>query len=92
MKLKLNLLKPFSDAVGKKELGIEFNGKTIEELFRYLIQKYPKLGKDLLKKNNEITDYVSVFVNDKPISVLDEMKTKLEDGDELLLFVPISGG
>ena len=92
MKLKLNLLKPFSDAVGKKELWIEFNGNTIEELFRYLIQKYPKLGKELLKKNNEITDYVSVFVNDKPISVLDEMETQLEDGDELLLFVPISGG
>ncbi len=92
MRLKLNLLKPFSDAVGKKELEIEFEGITLEELFRNLIQKYPKLKNDLLKENNQITDYVSVFINDKPLSVLNGMKTKLNNGDELLLFVPISGG
>jgi MoaD family protein len=92
MKLKLNLLKPFSDVVGNKELGFDFNGKTIEDLFAELVEKYPKLKEELYTENNEITDYVSIFVNDKPLSALDGVNTKLKNGDELLFFVPISGG
>jgi MoaD family protein len=92
MKLKLNLLKPFSDAVGKKQLSLEFKGKTLCDLLFYLVEKYPKMRDDLLTDKNDITDYVSVFVNDKPLSVLDGEQTKLKDGDELLIFVPISGG
>ncbi len=92
MKLKLNLLKPFSDAIGKKELGFEFEGGTLQELFEALVEKYPKLKKELYSKNDEITDYVSIFINDKPLSVLNGLKTKLKNGDELLFFVPISGG
>ena len=92
MNLKLNLLKPFSDAVGKKQLSLEFSGKTLGDLLFYLVEKYPKMRDDLLTEKNDITDYVSVFVNDKPLSVLDGEQTKLKDGDELLIFVPISGG
>ncbi|WP_455392212.1 MoaD family protein [[Eubacterium] cellulosolvens] len=92
MKLKLNMLKPFSDVIGKKELGFEFSGKTIEELFAALVEKYPKMKEELYTANNEVTDYVSIFVNDKPLSALKGMETRLKNGDELLFFVPISGG
>lgn len=92
MKLKLNLLKPFSDIVGKKELGFDFNGKTLEELFKELVEKYPKLKEELYTDKNEVTDYISIFINDKPLSVLNGMETQLKNGDELLFFVPISGG
>ncbi len=92
MKLKLNMLKPFSDVIGKKELGFEFDGKTIEDLFKALVNKYPKLKDELYTKDDEITDYVSIFVNDKPLSALNGVDTKLKNGDELLFFVPISGG
>ena len=92
MKLKLNLLKPFSDIVGKKELGFEFKGGTLEDLIKALVEKYPKLKEEFYTKNDEVTDYISIFVNDKPLSVLNGLNTKLNNGDELLFFVPISGG
>ena len=92
MKLKLNLLKPFSDAIGTKELGLDFDGKTIEDLINKLVETYTKLRTELYMENDEVTDYVSIFVNDKPISVLGGLKTELKDGDELLFFIPISGG
>lgn len=92
MKLKLNLLKPFSDVVGKKELELNFQGNTLGDLLFFLVEKYPKLKNELITEKNEITDYVSIFVNDKPLSVLDGLDTKLKNGDELLIFVPISGG
>jgi molybdopterin converting factor small subunit len=61
-------------------------------LLIYLIDKYPKLEKELYTDKKKITDYVVIFVNDKPISALDDIKTKIKDGDELLFFIPISGG
>ena len=92
MKLKINLLKPFSDAVGKKKIETEFNGKTIEELLKILIYKYPKLKNQIYTNINEISEYICIFVNNKSISTLDGIKTELENGDELLFFIPISGG
>jgi len=92
MKIKIKLLRPFSEIVGKKELEIDFNGTTLNNLLTYLADKYPKLKNELYTKNDELTDYVCIFVNDKPASALNELETKIRDGDEILFFVPISGG
>ena len=79
MKLKINLLKPFSDAVGKKKIETEFNGKNIEELLKILIYKYPKLKNQIYTNINEISEYICVFVNDKSISTLNGIKTDLKN-------------
>ena len=92
MKLSIELTRPFSDAVGKRSIEIEFQGSTVEELFQFLSGRYPGLKKELYSETGEITDYVNVFVNDKPIYALDEMKTGLRNGDRLLFFFPVSGG
>jgi len=92
MKLKIKILKPFSDIIGKKELELDFKGMTLDDLIKYLVDKYPKLKKEFYKNSQEITDYICIFVNDKPISVLNDTNTELKNGDELLFFVPVSGG
>ena len=92
MKLKIKLLKPFSDAVGKSELKVDFNGNTLEDLLKILVDRYPKLKKEFYTKTNELTDYMCVFVNDKPVTALKGINTEFKNGDELLFFVPISGG
>ena len=40
MKLKIKLLRPFSNAVGKSELELDFDGMTLENLLKVLIDKY----------------------------------------------------
>ena len=92
MKLKIKLLRPFSDAVGKSELELDFDGMTLENLLKVLIDKYPKLKKEFYTKTNELTEYMCVFVNDKPISALNGINTELKNDDEILFFIPISGG
>ncbi|MCK5261932.1 MAG: MoaD family protein [Thermoplasmatales archaeon] len=92
MKLKIKLLKPFSDAVGKGELELDFDGVTLKDLLKVLVNRYPRLKKEFYTKTGELTDYMCMFVNDKPISALNGINTELENGDELLFFVPISGG
>ena len=92
MKLKIKLLKPFSDAIDKDEIELDFNGSTFEDLLKLLVDRYPKLKKEFYTKTDELTDYMCVFVNDKPISALNGINTRLENDDELLFFIPISGG
>ena len=92
MKLKIKLLKPFSDAVGKSELELDFDGITLEDMLKVLVNRYPKLKKEFYTKTDELTDYMCMFVNDKPISALNGINTELKNGDELLFFIPVSGG
>ena len=92
MKIKIKLLRPYSEIVGKKDFEIDFNGSTLNDLLNYLIDKYPKLKNELYTKNDELTDYVCIFVNDKPASALNELETIIKDGDEILFFIPLSGG
>jgi MoaD family protein len=92
MKITIKLLKPFSNAVGENELNLDFNGNTLKDLINILIGKYPQLKKELYEKNDQLTDYICIFVNDKPIAALKEMNTELKNNDEILFFMPVSGG
>ncbi|MEE8565063.1 MAG: MoaD family protein [Candidatus Thermoplasmatota archaeon] len=92
MKLKIKFLKPFSKIIGKNELKLDFNGITFEDLLNVLVDKYPKLKNEFYTKTGELSDYIGIFVNDKPISALNGVKTEFKNGDELIFFFPISGG
>ena len=92
MKLKIKLLRPFSEAVGKSELEINFDDNTLNDFIKFLVNKYPKLEKEFFKNNYELTEYICIFVNDKPISAINGTNTILKDGDEILFFIPVSGG
>ncbi|MCK4267044.1 MAG: MoaD family protein [Thermoplasmata archaeon] len=89
MKLTIELTKPFSDAVGKRNLEMDFEGTTVGELLDHLADTYPKL-KDELYADGAYN--VLVFVNDKTISALEGLNTTLKDMDKVLLLFPISGG
>ena len=92
MKLLVKLLRPFSEIVGKKELELEFNGETISGLLELMVDRYPKLRDEFYTKEDRVTEYVCIFVNDKPVSALNGVDTKLKNGDEVLFFIPVSGG
>jgi MoaD family protein len=92
MRIKIKLLKPFSDAVGKSEFDLEFIGKNLVGLIKELTNKYPDLKGEFYKESEELTEYICIFVNDKPISALNGIDTELKNNDEILFFVPISGG
>ena len=92
MKLKIKFLKPFSDAVDKSELEFNFNGITLKELLQRLVDRYPKLKTEFYTLNDDLSDHVSIIINDKPTSALNGLETELKNGDEILFFIPISGG
>jgi len=92
MKLTVKLLRPFSKIIRKNELKLDINVSTVKDLLEILSKNYPKIKNELYTENNELTEYVNLFVNDKPISALNGIETKLKNNDEILLFTPVSGG
>ena len=92
MKLLVKLLRPFSEIVGEKELELEFDDGTISDLLELMVDKYSKLKDEFYTKEDRVSEYVCIFVNDKPLSALNGVDTRLKDGDEVLFFIPVSGG
>lgn len=92
MKITIKLLRPFSEVVGKNELIIDFEGNTLDDLIKILIDKYPQLKKELFSETEELSEYLCIFINDKPITALDGLDTKIKNNDEILFFIPVSGG
>ncbi len=92
MNIKINLLKPYSDLIGKKNIQIEFSGKNLKELLDVLVDRYPKLKKEFFSEDDVLTDYICIFVNDKPISALNGLETILKNDDQIIFFIPMSGG
>jgi len=92
MKLTLKFLRPFKDIIGKSEILLNIDVNTLKDLLNSLVSKYPQIEKEVFKKEQELTDYICIFVNDKPISALNMLNTKLKNDDTLLFFIPVSGG
>jgi MoaD family protein len=92
MMVTVELSKPFSDAVGKRSLSVDFGGRTCGELLDRLACEFPRLKGELFTDSGEFTEYMMLFVNDKPVSALNGLDTELGDGDRLFLFFPVSGG
>ena len=93
MKVKVKLLQPFKGMLPKGELGIEMKRGTVDDALRLLCEKHPVLAEDMLDAEGRVSDAVSVILNDWPLaSVLEYREVALEDGDEVVVFRPISGG
>ncbi|NCA67383.1 MAG: hypothetical protein EOM87_04905 [Clostridia bacterium] len=65
--------------------AVELEVKNIEELFTQLEEKYKKYSAKELR--NSI-----VIINDVNFMKLKKYKTKLKDGDNVLIMSPASGG
>jgi MoaD family protein len=89
MEITLKLLKPLKDAIGKDSLTLEVDEGTVISLLEQVSKEYPELGKELLDDKGGLDYRVNVILNDKPLNELD---VEVNDGDQVTLFIPVSGG
>lgn len=81
MRIHLKLFATYREIVGRRDLPIEVeNGSTIGDLVGTLLSEYPKL-----EKHKE----AMIYSVNKEYASLD---TRLNDGDEVGILPPISGG
>jgi MoaD family protein len=94
MKVHLRLFLPvLPEAIGRKELQVEFAGETVNDLLDHLIACYGRKAREALyNQNGDLDSLVQVLVNGEHWVAHDRLDTVLQDGDELMLMILIGGG
>jgi len=74
---------------GAREL--EASGSTVGTVLDDLFDSHPAL-RDRLSEAGKLSAFVNVYVNDEDVRYLDQLDTKLADGDEVSILPAVAGG
>ncbi len=94
MKVSLKILLPvLPEAIGRKELELEFAGETVNDLIEHLVARYGRKARQALyDKKGELDPVVQVLLNGKEWVTHDRLDTALQDGDHVIIMMMMAGG
>ncbi len=94
MKVHLKVLLPtLPEAMGRKELDVEFDGETVNDLIEHLVARYGrKARKALYDDEGELDLMVQVLLNGEKWITRDQLDTPLQDGDGVIFMMMMGGG
>lgn len=72
--------------------SVEVEGRTVDEALRTLVDRYPDLRDNLYNEDDELRQFVNVYVGDEDVRYRDGPDTPLAPGDELSIVPSIAGG
>jgi MoaD family protein len=90
MGVKIKIQKNLQFLTSDKET-IEVQGSTVGECLDQLLKRFPEIESKLINKDKTLLNTIGVFVNGKS-AYPNELTTPVKDGDEIFLFLLISGG
>ncbi|MHB8330101.1 MAG: MoaD/ThiS family protein, partial [Acidimicrobiales bacterium] len=61
--------------------NVTADGSTIGEVLAELVVRYPGMGGQVLTEDGTLHRFVNVYVNDDDVRYLDQLETKVTDGD-----------
>ncbi len=70
---------------------ITLEGKTVGDCLNQLVRQYPGMEKALFVKKDKLLNTVEVYVNNAS-AYPEELAKPVNDGDNIYLFVMLSGG
>lgn len=71
---------------------VEVEGATVNDALRTLVDRYPELKGNLYNEDDELRQFVNIYVGDDDIRFGDGVDTTLEAGDEVSIVPSIAGG
>ena len=71
---------------------VELDADNVAALIEALGAKHTGLRERLLEPSGEVRRFVRIFVNEEDIRFLEDMRTKLSDGDTVAIVPAIAGG
>jgi len=94
MKVHLKMLLPvLPEAVGRKELEVEFAGETVNDLLHHLLARYGRQARQaLLDDQGQLDPVVQVLLNGEEWITHDQLDRALHDGDQVILMLMLAGG
>ena len=92
--MEWRLFANLAEAAGSRRVAVDAApGDTFGDAFEQLLEAHPELEAEVLDDEGEIRDHIRVLRNEHDPFVRDDgLGTVLEEGDELALFPPVSGG
>jgi sulfur-carrier protein len=82
------LLRPHADGAS----SVASDGSTVGEVFGEVIARYPGLTGQLVDDQGGLHKFVNVYCNDDDIRYLDQLDTKVTDGDVISILPAVAGG
>jgi molybdopterin synthase sulfur carrier subunit len=74
------------------DASLSADGGTVGEVFSELIERYPGLSGQLVDDGGGLHRFVNVYRNDDDIRYLEQLDTKLSDGDVVSILPAVAGG
>jgi sulfur-carrier protein len=71
---------------------VSADGETVGAVFNVLTERYPGLGGNLVDDDGQLHKFVNVYRNDDDIRYLDQLDTKVADGDVISILPAVAGG
>ena len=82
------LLRPHADGAAT----VTAEGATVGEVFSDLAARYPGLADQLVDADGSLHKFVNVYCNDDDIRYLDQLDTKVDNGDVISVLPAVAGG
>lgn len=94
MRVHLKMLLPvLPEAIGRRELQVEFAGETVNDLIEHLVARYGRRARQALyDEKGQLDPVVQVLLNGREWISHDRLDTPLQDGDSVVLMIMMAGG
>jgi molybdopterin synthase sulfur carrier subunit len=71
---------------------VELSPGTVRELIGELEARWPQIKGQIVTENGELHRFVNVYVNDEDARYLDQLNTRVDEGDTVSLLPSVAGG
>ena len=92
--MEWKLFADLAEHAGERHVTVETApGETVGDALEALLDAHPALRNRVLDPDGELRSQINVLRNGKDVRSQEAgLETELEEGDELALFPPVSGG
>jgi molybdopterin synthase sulfur carrier subunit len=95
IKVKVHSILTLQEVIGQREVELDLpQGTALKELLSHMVGVWgERLSERIFKAGTEeLLPRIRVMVNGRDMQFLRGLETVLQDGDEVYLFPPVSGG
>jgi len=92
--MKVNFFATLRDIAGGKVVEFDLeHGVTAQEILDAIIEKCPRMEKELLNENGEMYGHVHFFINGRDVQFTDDQfETRIMQEDTVNVFPAVGGG
>lgn len=90
--VRVNFYGVLREITGRKSEEILLDSVSLEDLLKTLLRNYGNSFGSFFRRPEDFGSQVSIFINHTVVPTTKMQEVKLGDGDEIDLFVPVSGG